>query len=60
MVLEIAEGIHPSGQTVDLHGTVTAVVERIGLMDRLCERNLDQRDITQLPVTSYQLPVNRR
>ncbi|WP_232000568.1 hypothetical protein [Mycobacterium leprae] len=47
-MLEIADGIHPSGQTVDLHGAVTSVVERMSLTDGMCKRNLDQRNITSI------------
>ncbi|KLO26113.1 FAD-dependent monooxygenase [Mycobacterium haemophilum] len=45
VVLEIADGIRPGGQTVDLRGAGRAVVERMGLMDRMRERSLDQRGV---------------
>jgi 2-polyprenyl-6-methoxyphenol hydroxylase-like FAD-dependent oxidoreductase len=43
MVVEIADGIRPGGQTVDLRGAGRAVVERMGLLDQMRERCLDQR-----------------
>jgi 2-polyprenyl-6-methoxyphenol hydroxylase-like FAD-dependent oxidoreductase len=42
-VVEIADGIRPGGQTVDLRGAGRAVVERMGLLDQMRERSLDQR-----------------
>jgi 2-polyprenyl-6-methoxyphenol hydroxylase-like FAD-dependent oxidoreductase len=45
VVVEIADGIRPGGQTVDLRGAGRAVVDRMGLMDQLPARSLDQRGI---------------
>jgi 2-polyprenyl-6-methoxyphenol hydroxylase-like FAD-dependent oxidoreductase len=43
IVVELAPGIRPGGQTVDLRGAGRGVVERMGLMDQMLERRLDQR-----------------
>lgn len=45
VVVEIARGVRPGGQTVDLRGAGRGVVERMGLLDRMRERSLDQRGI---------------
>jgi 2-polyprenyl-6-methoxyphenol hydroxylase-like FAD-dependent oxidoreductase len=45
VVVEIAPDIRPGGQTVDLRGAGRDVVERMGLMERMRERSLDQRGI---------------
>jgi 2-polyprenyl-6-methoxyphenol hydroxylase-like FAD-dependent oxidoreductase len=45
VAVEIADGIRPGGQTVDLRGAGRAVVERMGLMDQMRARSLDQRGI---------------
>ncbi|OBK27028.1 FAD-dependent monooxygenase [Mycobacterium asiaticum] len=45
IVVEIAEGIRPGGQTVDLRGAGRQVVERMGLLDQMRARSLDQRGI---------------
>lgn len=42
-IVEIADGIRPGGQTVDLRGAGGDVVERMGLVDQMRERSLDQR-----------------
>lgn len=42
-IVEIAEGIRPGGQTVDLRGAGGEVVERMGLVDQMRARSLDQR-----------------
>jgi 2-polyprenyl-6-methoxyphenol hydroxylase-like FAD-dependent oxidoreductase len=44
-VVELAAGIRPGGQTVDLRGAGRAVVERMGLMDQMVERSLEQRGV---------------
>ena len=44
-VVEVAEGIRPGGQTVDLRGAGADVVERMGLLDRMKGRSLFQRGI---------------
>lgn len=43
VVVEIHDGIRPGGQTVDLRGAGRAVVERMGLLDRMRARSLAQR-----------------
>jgi 2-polyprenyl-6-methoxyphenol hydroxylase-like FAD-dependent oxidoreductase len=43
MIVELADGIRPGGQTVDLRGAGGDVVERMGLMDRMRQRSLDQK-----------------
>jgi 2-polyprenyl-6-methoxyphenol hydroxylase-like FAD-dependent oxidoreductase len=45
VVVELADGIRPGGQTVDLRGAGRAVVERMGLLDQMRARSLDQRGI---------------
>ncbi|OBI90148.1 FAD-dependent monooxygenase [Mycobacterium asiaticum] len=45
IVVEIADGIRPGGQTVDLRGAGRQVVERMGLLDQMRARSLDQRGI---------------
>jgi 2-polyprenyl-6-methoxyphenol hydroxylase-like FAD-dependent oxidoreductase len=44
-VVELAEGIRPGGQTVDLRGAGADVVERMGLLDQMKGRSLFQRGI---------------
>ena len=43
VVVEIAPGIRPGGQTVDLRGAGGDVVEHMGLMGQMRERALEQR-----------------
>lgn len=43
VVVEISPGIRPGGQTVDLRGAARGVVERMGLLDQMTRRSLDQR-----------------
>ncbi|OSC37118.1 FAD-dependent monooxygenase [Mycobacterium decipiens] len=43
VIVELADGIRAGGQTVDLRGAGRAVVERMGLIDQMRERSLDQR-----------------
>jgi 2-polyprenyl-6-methoxyphenol hydroxylase-like FAD-dependent oxidoreductase len=43
VVVEIADGIRPGGQTVDLRGAGREVVERMGLLDQMRARALQQR-----------------
>ncbi|HTQ19945.1 FAD-dependent monooxygenase [Mycobacterium sp.] len=45
VLVELADGIRPGGQTVDLRGAGRAVVERMGLLDQMRARSLDQRGI---------------
>jgi len=42
-VVEIAPGIRPGGQTVDLRGAGRVVIERMGLLDAMTQRSLDQK-----------------
>lgn len=42
-IVELADGIRPGGQTVDLRGAGGDVVERMGLIDHMRERSLDQK-----------------
>jgi 2-polyprenyl-6-methoxyphenol hydroxylase-like FAD-dependent oxidoreductase len=43
VLVEIHDGIRPGGQTVDLRGAGRAVVERMGLLDQMRARSLEQR-----------------
>jgi 2-polyprenyl-6-methoxyphenol hydroxylase-like FAD-dependent oxidoreductase len=43
VVVELAPDIRPGGQTVDLRGAGRGVVERMGLLDRMVERSVEQR-----------------
>lgn len=62
-IVELAEGIRPGGQTVDLRGAGGDVVERMGLIDQMRERSLDQRGVAwikadgsrraEMPVTAF-------
>jgi 2-polyprenyl-6-methoxyphenol hydroxylase-like FAD-dependent oxidoreductase len=45
VIVESAPGIRPGGQTVDLRGAGRDVVRRMGLLDRMLERSMDQRGI---------------
>jgi 2-polyprenyl-6-methoxyphenol hydroxylase-like FAD-dependent oxidoreductase len=45
VVVETAPGIRPGGQTVDLRGAGAVVVQRMGLLDELKRRSMDQRGI---------------
>jgi 2-polyprenyl-6-methoxyphenol hydroxylase-like FAD-dependent oxidoreductase len=45
VVVELAPGIRPGGQTVDLRGAGRVVVERMGFLDQLVERSLEQRGV---------------
>ena len=45
IVVETAPGIRPGGQTVDLRGAGADVVQRMGLLDELKGRSMDQRGI---------------
>jgi 2-polyprenyl-6-methoxyphenol hydroxylase-like FAD-dependent oxidoreductase len=44
-VVEIASGIRPGGQTVDLRGAGADVVERIGLMPQMRTHALEQHGV---------------
>jgi 2-polyprenyl-6-methoxyphenol hydroxylase-like FAD-dependent oxidoreductase len=63
IVAELAEGIRPGGQTVDLRGAGGDVVSRMGLIDRMRDRSLDQNGVAwikadgrrraEMPVTAF-------
>lgn len=63
IVLEIAPGIRPGGQTVDLRGSGGDVVERMGLLDQMKARALEQKGAAwvrsdgsrraEMPVTAF-------
>jgi 2-polyprenyl-6-methoxyphenol hydroxylase-like FAD-dependent oxidoreductase len=63
IIVEIAPGIRPGGQTVDLRGAGGDVVERMGLIDQMRERALEQRGAAwvrtdgshraEMPVTAF-------
>jgi 2-polyprenyl-6-methoxyphenol hydroxylase-like FAD-dependent oxidoreductase len=62
-IVELADGIRPGGQTVDLRGAGGEVVERMGLIDNMRARSLDQRGVAwiksdghrraEMPVTAF-------
>ena len=62
-IVELADGIRPGGQTVDLRGAGGDVVERMGLIGQMRERSLDQRGVAwikadgrrraDMPVTAF-------
>ena len=62
-IVELADGIRPGGQTVDLRGAGGDVVERMGLIDQMRQRSLDQRGVAwikadggrraEMPVTAF-------
>mgnify|MGYP003694609609 CR=1 FL=1 len=63
-IVELADGIRPGGQTVDLRGAGGDVVERMGLHRSRCrQRSLDQRGVAwikadgsrraDMPVTAF-------
>jgi 2-polyprenyl-6-methoxyphenol hydroxylase-like FAD-dependent oxidoreductase len=63
IVVEIGPGIRPGGQTVDLRGAGGEVVERMGLIDEMRDRALEQRGAAwvrsdgsrraEMPVTAF-------
>lgn len=63
VVVEIAPGIRPGGQTVDLRGAGGDVVDRMGLMPQMREHALDQHGVAwigadgsrraEMPVTAF-------
>lgn len=63
IVVEIAPGIRPGGQTVDLRGAGRGVVERMGLLDQMLALTLDQAGAAwvradgtrraEMPVTAF-------
>jgi len=62
-IVEIADDIRPGGQTVDLRGAGGEVVERMGLIDQMQQRALDQHGLAwikadgrrraDMPVTAF-------
>ena len=62
-IVELADGIRPGGQTVDLRGAGGDVVERMGLLPEMQARALDQRGLAwiksdgrrraEMPVTAF-------
>lgn len=62
-IVELADGIRPGGQTVDLRGAGGDVVERMGLLPEMRARSLDQRGVAwirsdgrrraEMPVTAF-------
>jgi 2-polyprenyl-6-methoxyphenol hydroxylase-like FAD-dependent oxidoreductase len=62
-IVEVADGVRPGGQTVDLRGAGGDVVERMGLMGQMRERSLEQRGVAwiksdgrrraEMPVTAF-------
>ncbi|GAT09615.1 FAD-dependent monooxygenase [Mycolicibacterium novocastrense] len=63
IVVEVAPGVRPGGQTVDLRGAGGDVVERMGLIDQMRARALEQRGAAwvrsdgsrraEMPVTAF-------
>jgi 2-polyprenyl-6-methoxyphenol hydroxylase-like FAD-dependent oxidoreductase len=63
VIAELADGLRPGGQTVDLRGAGGDVVERMGLIGEMRERSLDQNGIAwidadgrrraEMPVTAF-------
>jgi 2-polyprenyl-6-methoxyphenol hydroxylase-like FAD-dependent oxidoreductase len=63
MIVELADGIRPGGQTVDLRGAGGDVVGRMGLLPDMQARSLDQRGAAwiksdgrrraEMPVTAF-------
>ena len=62
-IVELADGIRPGGQTVDLRGAGGDVVSRMGLIDQMRQHSLDQRGVAwikadgrrraDMPVTAF-------
>ncbi len=62
-IVELADGIRPGGQTVDLRGAGGDVVDRMGLLSKMQARSLDQRGVAwiradgsrraDMPVTAF-------
>ena len=63
IVVEVADGIRPGGQTVDLRGAGGDVVERMGLMPQMRDHAVEQRGVAwvasdgshraEMPVTAF-------
>jgi 2-polyprenyl-6-methoxyphenol hydroxylase-like FAD-dependent oxidoreductase len=62
-IVEVADGIRPGGQTVDLRGAGGDVVKRMGLIDQMRQRSLHQHGVAwikadgsrraDMPVTAF-------
>ncbi len=62
-IVELADGVRPGGQTVDLRGAGGDVVGRMGLLPEMQARSLDQRGVAwiksdgrrraEMPVTAF-------
>jgi 2-polyprenyl-6-methoxyphenol hydroxylase-like FAD-dependent oxidoreductase len=62
-IVDLADGIRPGGQTVDLRGAGGDVVERMGPLPEMQARSLDQRGVAwiksdgsrraEMPVTAF-------
>jgi len=62
-IVEVADGIRPGGQTVDLRGAGGDVVDRMGLLSKMQARSLDPRGVAwiradgsrraDMPVTAF-------
>lgn len=62
-IVELADGIRPGGQTVDLRGAGGDVVDRMGLLPEMQAHSLDQRGVAwirsdgrrraEMPVTAF-------
>ena len=62
-IVELADGIRPGGQTVDLRGAGGDVVDRMGLLSKMQARSLDPRGVAwiradgsrraDMPVTAF-------
>ena len=62
-IVELADGIRPGGQTVDLRGAGGNVVERMGLIDQMRRHSLEQHGLAwikadgtrraEMPVTAF-------
>jgi hypothetical protein len=51
-IVELADGIRPGGQTVDLRGAGADVVQRMRLIDQMHERSLDQWGVAWINATA--------
>jgi 2-polyprenyl-6-methoxyphenol hydroxylase-like FAD-dependent oxidoreductase len=54
-VVEVAPGLRPGGQTVDLRGAGRTIIERMGLMSQARERCLPQEGIAYVDATGKHL-----
>jgi 2-polyprenyl-6-methoxyphenol hydroxylase-like FAD-dependent oxidoreductase len=54
-IVELADGVRPGGQTVDLRGAGGDVVGRMGLLPEMQARSLDQRDVAWISLRTRRL-----